>query len=423
MALKGVVGKNTYVGDVSHADLLHERCGHVSWGNGRWAERLKEEYGPMGEGHTNAKCEACMKSKMHRVVSRLPPTRPARRPLERVHFDLSPGIPELGVHNGVGGYKGFLMMVDEFTEEWFVYLIHSKSEVAGLLKEFRVMAEKHFARPGGVGVLVEADGAFKLSGIRSDGESVNVSKEVREWCSRNGIRHEKSAPYSQWQNGIAERAIKTAWEGSEAMRKAAGAPGEYWPYSLLAFVHTRGRVALGVDSRSPYEKWWNVDVPLGRRIQHLRIWGCKCYAWVPKELRKKLDDKARVCVHLGYSSSTKGYVVQDTDTAGKVMVSTCVVFDETQKPFLGQHAGMSCSASVSLNEVVVVDCGDARGRRDGIVNEPNEGDDERGDVVDEPYGRDDEGGMVDVGGDVRVGDEVDLVEVASGNYPCWRRRG
>ena len=113
------------------------------------------------------------------------------------------------------------------------------------------------------------------------------------------------------------------------------------------------------------------------------------------------------------SSSTKGYVVQDTET-GKVMVSTCVVFDETQKPFLGQHAGMSCSASVSLNEVVVVDCGDARGRRDGIVNEPNEGDDERGDVVDEPYERDDGGGMVDVGGDVRVGDEVDLVELASG---------
>jgi hypothetical protein len=39
--------------------------------------------------------------------------------------------------------------------------------------------------------------------------------------------------------GTAERAIKAAWEGSEAMRKAAGAPERYWPFSLRTFVHAQ----------------------------------------------------------------------------------------------------------------------------------------------------------------------------------------
>jgi hypothetical protein len=61
-----------------------------------------------------------------------------------------------------------------------------------------------------------------------------------------GIVHEVSAAYSQWQNGIVERAIGVAWEGAEAMRKDAGAPARYWPLSLLAFAFTRNLLALGV---------------------------------------------------------------------------------------------------------------------------------------------------------------------------------
>ena len=410
VALKGVVGKNTYAGDISEADLLHERCGHVSWGNGKWAERLRKVYGrDIGNGHSIAKCEACMRSKMHRVISRLAPNRRARRPLERVHFDLSPGIPELGIHGGVDDYKGFLMIVDEFTEEWFVYLIRSKSEVAGLLKEFKVMAERHFAQPEGMGALVEADGAFKMAGMRSDGERVNVNKEVKEWCAQNGIRHEKSAPYSQWQNGVAERAIKTAWEGSEAMRKAAGAPRRYWPYSLMAFVHVRGRIAMGVDDRSPYEKWWDVDIPLERRMQHLRIWGCKCYAWVPKELRKKLEDRAKVCVHLGYAADTKGYVVQEVET-GRVMVSACVVFDETARPFQ-EHGRLDMDGPAGDEDsdgVIVIDWERI------FVYEPN-GSDGVNDVVGDDGVRDSVEGAGDARDhDIEVGDAIDLVGVASG---------
>ena len=313
-------GGSCFVG-VGLADLLHRRCGHISWSNRRWAKRLREVYGAnVGEGCSNVNCEACMRAKMHQVISRLPPSRPASRPLERIMFDLSPSVPV----SGVDGHTGFLLIVDEFTRYWTLHCVFAKSEVADLVKHFRLLAEKHFS--SSVGVLCQ------LTSMRSDGESVNVCRSIREWCSSEGVSHEISAPYSQWQNGIAERAIGVAWEGGEAMRKEAGAPSCFWPFSLQAFFYTRNRLSLGSDERSPYEKWWQTDIPLKRRVDGLRVWGCKCFAYVPKSIRRKLDDKARVCVFLGYSLQTRGYILMDLDDR-RVFTAVSVRFDESSYPF------------------------------------------------------------------------------------------
>ena len=55
------------------------------------------------------------------------------------------------------------------------------------------------------------------------------------------------------------------------------------------------------------------------------MWGSKCYALVPKALRRKLDDKARVCVFVGYAERSKAYVGMDLATM-EVMVTPHMVF-------------------------------------------------------------------------------------------------
>ena len=152
---------------------------------------------------------------------------------------------------------------------------------------------------------------------------------MEEWCTTHGIHHESSAPYSQWQNGIVERMMQTLWEGSEAMRKHAAAPESFWPLTLLAFAYTRNRMAMGERDESPHEPWNDIKVPLRRRIGHLRTWGSRCYSLVPKDTRRKTDDKAKVCVHVGYSSRCNGYLLLDPDE-GELFVSTSVMFDETR---------------------------------------------------------------------------------------------
>ena len=255
MARRGNLRSHTHAGGANDEEHLHRRCGHVSWGNKRWARRLRRKYGKeLGRHHTMSACEACMLSKMTRIVSRGKPTRPATRPLQRVHFDLSPSVAV----KGMGGWTGFCLLVDEYTGKLFVRMIKRKSEVAAVLKEYKTWAENHFRQRLGEVVL--------LAGLRSDNESVNVSGEVADWCKEGGISHERSAAYEQWQNGVVERSMRTVWEGSEAMRKDAGAPDCFWPHTVDAFVHVFNRLALGDSDRSPHEKWNDIDVPGAARL-------------------------------------------------------------------------------------------------------------------------------------------------------------
>lgn len=42
-------------------------------------------------------------------------------------------------------------------------------------------------------------------------------------------------------------------------------------------------------------------------VQLLKVYGCLAYANLPRQGRKKLDDKAVECILVGYASQTKGY--------------------------------------------------------------------------------------------------------------------
>ena len=57
---------------------------------------------------------------------------------------------------------------------------------------------------------------------------------------------------------------------------------------LINRFHTKA-----VHYRIPMEAW-----SLGRwKVENLRVFGCVAYAHVPKEQRKKLDDKGEVHLH------------------------------------------------------------------------------------------------------------------------------
>lgn len=355
---------NTYVGSTSLGDLLHARCGHVSWATLPHARRMRAVFGArLGKGHCTASCEACARSKIRRSISRSPPARPATRPLERVHFDMSPAIPEVGV----GGAKGYLVVVDEKTGFFRQYMLSSKAQVPDFIQAFRMEAEKHFAtKMTGLAI------PHELAEMRSDGEAVNVQASMREWCTEHGIRHEVSAPYAQEQDGIVERLIQALWQGGEAMRKASGAPAAYWPYSLRAFGHTLLRLAISDSDASPWEQWHDITVPLARRIARFRTFGCKSYVLIPAALRKKLEDKCRVCVFLGYSERSKAYICQDLRTR-KIYVSKSVLFDETVFPLrTAVSAGALEADSAGLDSAMVTAWADSIGDDDidSVVLQP-----------------------------------------------------
>jgi hypothetical protein len=191
-----------------------------------------------------------------------------------------------------------MFIVDECTDKVFIEFLRSKSEVGVKLKSFQRRAERHFQEKLGKYMVPHT-----LSCVRSDNAMENICAEVREGFDADGIRHDLSSVYCQWQDGKSECFIRIYWEGGEVMRKATGAPARYWPFSLRTFNHVHDLMPRRTKE-SPWEGWNGVNVPFVKRIEHLRVWGTRCFFLVPKELRKKLDDKACECLSVGYSSTS-----------------------------------------------------------------------------------------------------------------------
>ncbi|KAL6201926.1 hypothetical protein ACLB2K_025638 [Fragaria x ananassa] len=62
---------------------------------------------------------------------------------------------------------------------------------------------------------------------------------------------------------------------------------------------------------------------------HLKVFGCKAFAHVPKQKRSKRDDKAVPCIFLGYGNEEMGYRLWNLITK-KLFKSRDVVFHEDQ---------------------------------------------------------------------------------------------
>ena len=64
-------------------------------------------------------------------------------------------------------------------------------------------------------------------------------------------------------------------------------------------------------------------------VTHLKNFGCVTYTHVPYELTKKLDNKGRKCIFVGYFEETKGYKLYDP-IARKLIISRNIHFVENE---------------------------------------------------------------------------------------------
>jgi hypothetical protein len=75
----------------------------------------------------------------------------------------------------------------------------------------------------------------------------------------------------------------------------------------------------------PQEAWSGTKLI----VVHLRTFGCIAYAHIPSKLRKKLDDRSEKCIFIGYSETSKAYILYNPITK-KLILSKDVKFLENQ---------------------------------------------------------------------------------------------
>ena len=138
------------------------------------------------------------------------------------------------------------------------------------------------------------------SKLRTDNDKVFTSKEFRAKCTEFGFILEFAAPYSQHQNGVAERMWRTLEEMALAMCHSAGLGKEYWVLAMKVAVYIRCRTYSKAYDCIAYEKFHNKKVDLS----HLKKFGCKAYVHIDKSLRRKFEPKAKACLFVGYCADS-----------------------------------------------------------------------------------------------------------------------
>lgn len=235
-------------------------------------------------------CQVCPMGKQARTKFNKEGSR-ASGLLEVVHSDICGPMQETSL--GKGRY--FITFIDDFSRRIFVYILSTKSEweVTQKFTEFKNFAERQ--------------SGCKIKTLRTDNGLEYMNLKFQEILKKDGIRHQRSNVHTPQQNGLAERNNRSIVEKARCMLFDAGLPLTFWAEAVNYSVYLLNRSPASGTGMTPEESW------TGRKpdLSHIRTFGTKVMALVPKANRRKWDPKSIEVVMTGYDEFVKGYRLYD----------------------------------------------------------------------------------------------------------------
>ncbi|NBX97749.1 hypothetical protein EBQ81_02685, partial [bacterium] len=298
----------------AEAQLWHERFGHMGMQS---LQKLVSKEMVTGLPKTlpdlGEVCGGCMMGKQHRD-SFPSEGKKASEPLALLHTDLCGPMST----PSMGKARYFLTFIDDATRFTHICFLQSKDQVFSKFKEFKALVENSTGR--------------KIKALRSDRGTEYINKDMQSFLAEHGIRHDKTAPYTPQQNGVAERANRTIMECARSMLHSKGLPTELWAEAVATAVMLKNMSPTKVLCNITPAEAWTGKKP---NAANLRIFGCRAYAHVPQQKRTKLEAKSKACIFVGYDLDSKAYRLLDPST-NSLIISRDVAFDEVHT----QHQGM-----------------------------------------------------------------------------------
>lgn len=304
------------------ARLWHLRLGHPG---PRALEHLVNcSTGARVKGITSVQCDDCGMSKAKRQISRLPRHRgdgPGLRLALDFHDLLEAPI----------GRRSLMLVTDRWSGYIWDYYIWNRTApvlILALQKLFGLLERQFQLRP---------------RVIECDNEIIQREHPVKRYLDSLFIITEPSAPETQEQNGGAERSGGVMKTKARAMRTSAKLPAYLWTEIYHAAVYLYNRTPKYLYNwKSPYERFHTflahrdgiVVEDRKPRLDHLRVYGCKCFAMTKDALRKanklqKLNPNAWIGYLVGYES-TNIYRVWNPKV-NKVIATRDVTFNEEER--------------------------------------------------------------------------------------------
>ncbi|GFX79554.1 retrovirus-related Pol polyprotein from transposon TNT 1-94 [Trichonephila clavipes] len=253
-------------------------------------------------------CIPCKLAKSKRVSFKKTGAVRSKRPLELLHMDLCGPMST----ESQGGNKYFLSIIDDYSRKVTVFPIRNKSDVFHTFIRFQKREERFLSK--------------KVIAVRTDGGLEFCNKDMDNFLTELGIKHEVTNSYTPEMNGVAERFNLTALDGIKTLLKSSEVPHKFWGEALLCFTYAWNRICHKDSNKTPFEKY------SGRKpsVLHLKPFGCLAYASVPKQIKKKFDMRAKMGIMMGYAQRTKGYRIWLIDE-NKLVETINVRFDENKR--------------------------------------------------------------------------------------------
>ena len=260
-------------------NLWHTRLGHVNYKS--LQKMIKMEILSKFECN-KSKCQVCVESKFakHPYNS----VEMNSEPLDLIHMYIC-DMKSIPSH---GGKKYFITFINDCTRYCYVYLLNSKDEAIDAFKQHKIEVENQLNK--------------KIKMIRSD-RGGEYEFPFQEICLENGIIHQKTAPYTPQQNGVAERKNRTLKEMMNALLLSFGLPQNLWGEAVLTTTQILNRVPYSKTQIIPYEKW-KARKP---NLNYFKVWGCLAKVQVPKPKQVKIGPKTIDCIFIGYANNSKAY--------------------------------------------------------------------------------------------------------------------
>ena len=291
---------------VEEAWKWHARLGHVNMAAVRKMAKEELVRGLPEIGQVDQLCEACLIGKQKRLPFPKKVKHRARRNLELVHGDLCGPIAS----ETPNGSKYFLLLVDDRSRYMWVVMLSSKDRAVKAIKEIKAWAE--------------GESELKMGALRTDRGGEFTSHEFAKYCAGEGIHRQHTAPYSPQQNGVVERRNDTVVATARSMLKAKGLPDCFWGEAVATAVYLLNRCPTkNVEGMTPFEVWHGKKPA----VHHLRVFGCIAYVLNTTPHLKKLEDRDRRMIFIGYESGSKAYRAYDPATR-RVHATRDIVFDE-----------------------------------------------------------------------------------------------
>ena len=115
-------------------------------------------------------------------------------------------------------------------------------------------------------------------------------------------------------------------EMTRSILKHMDVPNFWWGEAVCHATYRINRISTrSLEGKTPYEA-----LRLRKaNLEHLRVFGCVCYAITDAAGRRKLDDRSRVLIHLRTEPGSMAYRLLDTKNK-KIVENRDVIFDETK---------------------------------------------------------------------------------------------